>query len=98
MDFDLKMFPIFQNVPEEQLEWLSKELEIIQISKGGFLFEKDSPVNDLILILEGDLSCIFKKTTTASLSEDLKSTPYPDCCRSHGPKMLQRSPWQPNLR
>lgn len=61
MDYDLKKFPIFQNVPEKQLEWLSKELEIVQVSKGDFLFEKGSPIDHLILILEGGFELYFQE-------------------------------------
>ena len=60
MDHQLKQFPIFQNIPETQLEWLSSELEVTDIPKGGFLFEKGSPVNDLILVLEGEFELYFQ--------------------------------------
>jgi len=60
MDYHIKQFPIFQNIPKEQLEWLSKELELMEIPKGGFLFEKGSPVDHLLLILEGDFELYFQ--------------------------------------
>ena len=50
----LQHFPQFQNVPAAQLSWLSSRLEIIEIPKGAFLFEKDSSIDDLLLIFEGD--------------------------------------------
>ncbi len=55
----LRQFPQLQNVPEEQLIWLGDHLVIEEIPKGGFLFEKESPIDNLMLIFEGDFELYF---------------------------------------
>jgi len=50
----LQQFPQFENIPEEQIKWLSNHLELVEIPKGSFLFEKGGPIDDLLLIFEGD--------------------------------------------
>ncbi|MEN1785646.1 MAG: ATP-binding protein [Bacteroidota bacterium] len=58
---DLKAFPIFKTVPDKQLEWLASELTITTIAEGAFLFEKDSPIDHLIVVFEGDFELYFQK-------------------------------------
>ncbi|WP_422081072.1 sensor histidine kinase [Ulvibacterium sp.] len=50
----LQRFPLLQSIPDEQLQWLSEHLEIAEIPKGGYLFERGSPIDHLMLIFEGD--------------------------------------------
>ncbi len=61
MDHQLKQFPIFQNVPEDQLDWLVEQMEITKIPKGGFLFEKGSAIDHLMLILDGDFELYLQE-------------------------------------
>ncbi|MEM8508851.1 MAG: ATP-binding protein [Bacteroidota bacterium] len=56
---DLKQFPQLQNIPEAQLTWLGDHLVIEEIPKGGFLFEKGSAIDNLLLIFEGDFELYF---------------------------------------
>ncbi len=55
----LKQFPQLHDIPEEQLAWLGNHLEIEEIPKGGFLFEKGSAIDNLMLIFEGDFELYF---------------------------------------
>ena len=51
---ELTDFPQLQTVPKEQLDWLMDNLVIEEVPKGGYLFEKGSPIDNLMLIFEGD--------------------------------------------
>ncbi len=55
----LKQFPQLKDIPEAQLTWLDDHLEIEEIPKGGFLFEKGSAIDNLMLIFEGDFELYF---------------------------------------
>lgn len=50
----LRKFHQFENVPEKQLVWLSTHLESVEIPKGKFLFERGSPIDQLLIIFEGE--------------------------------------------
>ncbi|WP_299532987.1 ATP-binding protein [Ulvibacterium sp.] len=50
----LQKFPLLQSIPEKQLQWLGEHLEIAEVPKGGYLFERGSPIDHLLLIFEGD--------------------------------------------
>ncbi len=50
----LNDFSKLNNVPKAQLQWLSGHMEMVDIPKGGFLFQKGSPIDHLMLIFEGD--------------------------------------------
>lgn len=61
MNDEIKQFTIFQNVPENQLNWLVEQMEITKIPKGGFLFEKGSAIDHLMLILDGDFELYLQE-------------------------------------
>ena len=54
MDYNLKDFSVFKNVPVEQLAWLMGAMEVVHIPEGGFLFEKGDPIDHFIVVLSGD--------------------------------------------
>jgi len=65
---ELQHFPQLQTIPEDQLKWLGKHLEIVDIPKGAYLFEKGSPIDDLILIFEGDFELYFMQNNSRKTS------------------------------
>ncbi len=59
--YNLTDFPQLERVPKEQLDWLIENLEIEEIPKGGYLFETGSPIDNLLLIFEGDFELYFQQ-------------------------------------
>lgn len=51
----LKVIPALKDVPEEQLQWLIKNGKIISLRKDDPLFDRNSPLNFLYIILSGNL-------------------------------------------
>ncbi|TAI47132.1 ATP-binding protein [Flagellimonas allohymeniacidonis] len=64
MTYELTDFPQFEEVPQEQLDWLTEHLEIVEIPKGGYLFEKGSPIDHLTLVFEGDFELYFQQNNS----------------------------------
>ncbi len=62
--YELTDFPQLEKVPKEQLDWLIENLEMEEIPKGGYLFETGSPIDNLILIFEGDFELYFEKNNS----------------------------------
>ncbi|MFD0862653.1 ATP-binding protein [Sungkyunkwania multivorans] len=57
---ELEAFPLLENIPTAQLEWLCEHVEIDELKSGDFLFEKGNPVDHMILILEGEFEVYFQ--------------------------------------
>jgi len=57
-------FPQLQNVPKTQLEWLSSKLQIEEMQVGSYLFEKRSPIDDLLVIFEGEFEVYTLQNNT----------------------------------
>lgn len=49
----LQAFPSLKKVPQLQLKWLADHLIIEELKVGDFLFQKDSPIDHLLLIFDG---------------------------------------------
>ncbi|MFP2997764.1 ATP-binding protein [Spongiivirga sp. MCCC 1A20706] len=49
----LNQFPTLKNIPAEQLQWLAEHIKIEVLEVDEFLFEKGSPIDNLLLIIEG---------------------------------------------
>ncbi|MGB3592281.1 MAG: ATP-binding protein [Nonlabens sp.] len=45
--------PDFSEVPQDQLEWLRDQSEIIVLKKGAFLFQKGDPIDRMYLVIKG---------------------------------------------
>jgi signal transduction histidine kinase len=61
---ELKKFPQFKSIPEEQLVWLNDNLEILEIPEGQFLFEKGNPIDELLLIFKGEFQIYILQNNT----------------------------------
>ena len=57
-------FPQFKNIPEEQLVWLNANLELLEIPEGDFLFEKGSPIDNLIVVFKGEFEIYLLQNKT----------------------------------
>ncbi len=55
----IKEIPELENVPEDQLQWLIDAGEVYQCKQGDMLFKKGSPIDRLLVILDGHF--IFKR-------------------------------------
>lgn len=53
---DLRAFPQFENVPDEQLNWLLERAESADFPKGHVINEAGKPVDSLRLLLEGQIN------------------------------------------
>ncbi|MEZ0483238.1 sensor histidine kinase [Fibrella aquatica] len=62
---DLRVFPQFQHVPDEQLTWLLERVEVADLPKGHVIYEAEKPVDSLRLLLEGQINI------SGQASEDL---------------------------
>ena len=51
----LRQFPVFNNVPDEQLQWFIDHAEEASFPKDGVIYKPDEPTNYLILLLEGHI-------------------------------------------
>ena len=51
----LHSFRDFHNVPEEQLQWLVSQGEVIQLEQGEMIFNVGEPVNQFYIVLDGKL-------------------------------------------
>ncbi len=49
----LHSFGDFHNVPEEQLQWLASQGEVIHFGQGEMLFNVGEPVNQFYIVLDG---------------------------------------------
>ncbi|MFD0765706.1 ATP-binding protein [Mucilaginibacter lutimaris] len=52
---DLKAIPAFEQVPDEQLEWLLANGESLGAEEGEHIFEKGDPLDRTLIIIEGRL-------------------------------------------
>ncbi|AGC77359.1 histidine kinase/DNA gyrase B/HSP90-like ATPase [Nonlabens dokdonensis] len=50
---ELRKIPEFAQVPQDQLDWLRLESNLLGYSKGDFLFKKGEPINNMYLMIEG---------------------------------------------
>ncbi|WP_350284799.1 ATP-binding protein [uncultured Croceitalea sp.] len=64
MTYELTDFPQLKNVPKEQLGWLQENLEVEEIPIGGYLFEKGDPIDNLMLIFEGDFELYIQQNNS----------------------------------
>ncbi len=55
---DLRAFPQFANVPDEQLNWLLERAEVSDLSKGHVIYEAEKPIDSLRLLLDGQISVV----------------------------------------
>lgn len=53
---DLSKIDTFENIPEEQLQWLIEHSEVVELPDGGEFFKKGDPVDHAHFVLEGKLS------------------------------------------
>ena len=52
---DVRLFEPFRNLPEEALDWLLEKSTLVELKTGEYLFKKDEPADDMIMVLEGKI-------------------------------------------
>ncbi len=55
---DLRTFPQFEHVPDEQLNWLLERAEAADFQKGQVLYEAQQPIESLRLLLDGQINVV----------------------------------------
>ncbi|HEX9957370.1 MAG TPA: histidine kinase, partial [Fibrella sp.] len=59
---DLRDFPQFTTVPDEQLNWLLERAEVADFPKGQVIYEAEQPIDSLRLLLEGQINVVGQST------------------------------------
>ena len=57
----LKAIPSFANVPDDQLEWLLQEGEVLHFEEDDFIFEKGDAIDKMQVLLEGEVEIKFQQ-------------------------------------
>lgn len=59
-DFEtLRSIPELLTVPDAQVEWLLENSELRNLQEGEFLFEPETPIDSIFIILEGKMDLFF---------------------------------------
>lgn len=69
----LRKNEIFSEVPQEQLQWLAGKLDHIFLDEGEYLFEKDAPLNRMVIILKGRIQFLQEQKGSHRVIRELGS-------------------------
>ena len=52
---DLRMVPVFADLPADDLEWLASQMTTAELASGETFIRGGSPADRMIVLLEGDM-------------------------------------------